>query len=131
MVKHLAYGVAQYLNYFPTKNGVSKQFSTRMILHQEAIDYKKQCAYAFGTYVQTNMETQDKNNNHPQTPNCIYLRPTMNHKTSIQPSSNKMKMDKMKKPKKYKNRLQPRMLKTKQFNYKKNRATRGNHKVEE
>jgi hypothetical protein len=51
MVKYLVMELAKKLNYFPNKNGVSKYYSPRMILHQENIDYDRHCAYRFGEYV--------------------------------------------------------------------------------
>jgi hypothetical protein len=43
MVKYLVMESAKKLNYFPNKNGVSKYYSPRMILHQENIDYERHC----------------------------------------------------------------------------------------
>ena len=43
---------AKKLIFFPIKNGVSKHYSPRMILHKENLDYEKHCKYVLGEYVQ-------------------------------------------------------------------------------
>jgi hypothetical protein len=51
LVKYLVMESAKKLNYFPTKNGVSKYHRPRMILHQENLDYERHCEYHIGEYV--------------------------------------------------------------------------------
>ena len=74
MVKILVSESSKKLNFFPAKNGVSKYYSPRMILHQRNLDYGRHCQYAFGTYVQAHDEPDPKNTNAPRTLDCIYLR---------------------------------------------------------
>jgi hypothetical protein len=61
-------------NFFLAKNGVSKFYSPRMILHHSNLDYAKHCQYAMGTYVQAQHEPDDKSTNSQRTLDCIYLR---------------------------------------------------------
>ncbi|KAI2512474.1 Reverse transcriptase (RNA-dependent DNA polymerase) [Fragilaria crotonensis] len=49
MVKMLVSESAKKLNFFPSKNGVSKFYSPRMMLHQRNLDYSRHCRYALGT----------------------------------------------------------------------------------
>ena len=79
VVKYLVSESAKKLNFFPNKNGVSKYFSPRMILHKENLDFKKHCKYVLGEYVQAFEDEASKNNNKPRTLDCLYLRPTNNH----------------------------------------------------
>ena len=66
---------AKKLNFFPSKNGVSKYYSPRMILHQRNLDYDRHCKYALGTYVQAHDEPKFSNTNAtPRSLDCIYLR---------------------------------------------------------
>jgi hypothetical protein len=73
MVKYLVMESAKKLNYFPNKNGVSKYYSPRMILHQENIDYECHCEYRFGEYVLAHDEPKRTNTNAPRALDCIYL----------------------------------------------------------
>ena len=66
----------QKLNYFSNKNGISKYYSPRMIIHQENIDYKCHCQFAFSEYVLGHDEPQPSNTNASQGLDCIYLCPT-------------------------------------------------------
>jgi hypothetical protein len=68
----------QKLNFFPDKNGVSKYFSPRMIMHQETFDYARHCKYQIGKYVQAHDELDRTNTNAPRSLDCIYLRPRDN-----------------------------------------------------
>ena len=70
----LVMDLAKKLNFFPTKNGISKYYSPRMILHQKNLDYTKHCKFAFGTYVQAHDKPSPKNNLSACTLDCIYLR---------------------------------------------------------
>ena len=79
LVKYLVSESTKKLNFFPNKNGVSKYYSPRMILHKENLDFKKHCKYVLGEYVQAYEDESIKNNNKPRTLDCLYLRPTGNH----------------------------------------------------
>ena len=78
MVKYMVLESARKLNFFPSKNGVSKYYSPRMILHQENLDFAKHCQFTFGEYVQAHDEPNPTNTNAPRSLDCIYLRPTGN-----------------------------------------------------
>ena len=74
MTKILVMDSAKKLNFFPSKQGISKYYSPRMILHQKNLDYSKNCKFAFGTFVQAHDEPNPSNTNSPRTLDCIYLR---------------------------------------------------------
>ncbi|KAI2506113.1 Reverse transcriptase (RNA-dependent DNA polymerase) [Fragilaria crotonensis] len=74
MVKMLVSESAKKLNFFPSKNGVSKFYSPRMMLHQRNLDYSRHCRYALGTYVQAHEEPKHSSTNAPRSLDCIYLR---------------------------------------------------------
>jgi hypothetical protein len=74
MIKILVIDSTKKLNFFPSKHGISKYYSPRMILHQRNLDYGKHCQYAFGTYVQAHNEPDPSNTTAPCTLDCIYLR---------------------------------------------------------
>jgi len=65
---------AKKFNFFPARNGVSKYYSPRMILHKRNIDYEKHCKFALGEYVQAHTEPSPSNTNEERTIDCIYLR---------------------------------------------------------
>ena len=67
---------AKKLNYFPSKNGVSRHYSPRMILHQENLDFDRHCTHVLGEFVQSHEDEVIKNNNKPRALDCLYLRPT-------------------------------------------------------
>ena len=79
IVKYLVSESAKKLNFFPNKNGVSKYYSPRMILHKENLDFNKHCKYVLGEYVQAFEDDSIKNNNKPRTLDCLYLRSSNNH----------------------------------------------------
>ena len=56
MIKILTMECTKKLNFFPPKDGISKFYSPRMIMHQEQLDYSKHCAVPFGAYVQAHHE---------------------------------------------------------------------------
>jgi hypothetical protein len=74
MVKYPVMESAKQLNYFPNKNGVSKYYSPRMILHQENINYDRHCEYHFGEYVLAHDDPKRTNTNASRALDCIYLR---------------------------------------------------------
>jgi hypothetical protein len=78
LVKYLVMESTKKLNFFPNKNGVSKYFSPRMIMHQETLDYARHCKYQIGEYVQAHDEPDHTNTNAPRSLDCIYLRPMDN-----------------------------------------------------
>jgi hypothetical protein len=78
LVKFLVMESTKKLNFFPNKNGVSKYFSPRMIMHQENLDYERHCSYHIGEYVQAHDEPMHTNTNAPRSLDCIYLRPMDN-----------------------------------------------------
>jgi hypothetical protein len=74
LVKYLIMESAKKLNYFPNKNGVSRYYSPRMILHQENLDYQRHCEYSIGEYVLAHDAPKRTNTNAPRALDCIYLR---------------------------------------------------------
>jgi hypothetical protein len=78
LVKYLVMESTKKLNFFPNKNGVSKYFSPRMIMHHENLDYERHCKYQIGEYVQAHDEPPQTNTNAPRSLDCIYLRPMDN-----------------------------------------------------
>ncbi|KAL7556597.1 hypothetical protein ACA910_003488 [Epithemia clementina (nom. ined.)] len=49
MTQILVMECAKQLNFFPPKDSVSTQYSPRMILHHEPLDYQRHCGTPFGT----------------------------------------------------------------------------------
>ena len=78
LVKFLVMESTKKLNFFPNKNGVSKYFSPRMIMHHENLDYERHCKYQIGEYVQAHDEPPQTNTNAARSLDCIYLRPMDN-----------------------------------------------------
>jgi hypothetical protein len=78
LVKFLVMESTKKLNFFPNKNGVSKYFSPRMIMHHENLDFERHCKYQIGEYVQAHNEPNHTNTNAPRSLDCIYLRPMDN-----------------------------------------------------
>ena len=76
LVEHTAMGVARNLNHFPSKHGVSKHCSPRMIEHQENLAFEQHCEHAAGECAQANKEQNPPNANAPRNLDCLYLRPT-------------------------------------------------------
>ena len=48
LVKHVVMEATKKLNFFPNKNGASKVFSPRMIMHQENLDCERHCKCQIG-----------------------------------------------------------------------------------
>jgi hypothetical protein len=78
MVKYLVIESSSILKNFPNKNGISKDYSPQMILHQENIDYDRHCNFVFGKYIQAHDEPDPSNTNAPRLLDYIYLRATNN-----------------------------------------------------
>ena len=79
IIKYTVSESAKKLNYFPSKNGVSRHYSPRMILHQENLDFERHCTHVLGEFVQSHEDERIKNNNKPRALDCLYLRPTANN----------------------------------------------------
>ena len=79
LVNYMVIESARKLNYFPSKHGVSKYYSPRMILHHENLDLNKHCKHVLGEYVQAHEERHPKNNNSPRSLDYTYLQHTSNH----------------------------------------------------
>ncbi|KAL7577139.1 hypothetical protein ACA910_019741 [Epithemia clementina (nom. ined.)] len=75
---------AKQLNFFPPKDSVSTQYSPRMIIHHEPLDYQRHCATPFGTYVQALDDSMIKNDLRPRTLDCIYLQLSPLHQTGYE-----------------------------------------------
>ncbi|KAL7577196.1 hypothetical protein ACA910_003530 [Epithemia clementina (nom. ined.)] len=73
MTQILVMECTKQLNFFPPKDSVSTQYSPRMILHHEPLDYQRHCATPFGTYVRALDDSMIKNDLRPRTIDCIYL----------------------------------------------------------
>ena len=82
LLRYLAMVSTNQLNYFPVKGGVSKYHSLHMLMKQHNLNYKKDCAIPFGTYMQGNKENNTTNNNHLRLMAGIYLRPTNDKQSS-------------------------------------------------
>ena len=76
IVKVMVKTLARKTNFFPAKNGISKYFSPRQIVHKETLDYKRHCLYSIGQYVQAHEDRNPKHGQEPRTLDCIYLEPT-------------------------------------------------------
>ena len=76
MVIYLALSTTAKLNYFPSKQGLSKYYSPRMLLHRRNLEFKKHCQFSFGAYIQAYNENNPMNTMKERAIDCIYLRPT-------------------------------------------------------
>jgi hypothetical protein len=61
MTKYFVMECTKKLNFFPSKHGISKLYSPRMILHQKYLDYLKHCKYTFSLNVQGHDEPTPSN----------------------------------------------------------------------
>ncbi|KAL7581338.1 hypothetical protein ACA910_006096 [Epithemia clementina (nom. ined.)] len=84
MTQILVMECTKQLNFFPPKDSVSTQYSPRMIIHHEPLDYHRHCATPFGTYVQALDDPMIKNDLRPRTLDCIYQRPSPLHQTGYE-----------------------------------------------
>ena len=73
MIQEAANLVVRWLNAFPPKGGISKEYSPRIIMGQRPLDYDKHCKYAFGSYCQASQENVPTNTPNPRTIGAIYL----------------------------------------------------------
>jgi hypothetical protein len=76
LVKYLTYESARKPNIFPARQGVSKYYSPRMIVHQENLSYANHCQTSCGNYVLAHNEPNQTSTNAPRALDCLYLRPT-------------------------------------------------------
>jgi len=72
----MVYNVVFWLNTFPHNDGVHPTISPRTLITGLAIDYRKHCKLAFGTYIQVHKEGDSSLR--PRTSGAIALRPTGN-----------------------------------------------------
>jgi hypothetical protein len=75
MTEALGERVAETLNYFPAKNGISDHYSTMQIVEHRNVDFKRDCVAEFGAYVH-GKGGESKNTMVPRTIEAVYLRPT-------------------------------------------------------
>ena len=75
MTEMLGERVAETLNYFPAKGGISTHYSTQQIVEHKNVNFKRDCVAEFGAYVQGFGGTSD-NTMTPRVVEGIYMRPT-------------------------------------------------------
>jgi hypothetical protein len=78
MTIHMVLHVVEILNYFPTKGGISQQWSPHMIMAGKPLDYKKELAMQFGSYCQVHMHNSPQNSMKERTLGGICLGPSGN-----------------------------------------------------
>jgi hypothetical protein len=78
MIIHLMYFVCMWINAFPSKNGVSTQYSPREIVTGTKLDYSKHCKALWGSYVEASEDADVTNTLKQRTYPCIVLGPTGN-----------------------------------------------------
>jgi hypothetical protein len=69
---------AKRTKFFPSKNGVSINYSPCMIMHQRNLDYNQHCRYELGSYVEAHDEPTPLNSNASRSSDCISLYYTDN-----------------------------------------------------
>ena len=74
----LVYFGVFWLNAFPTKSGVSRQFSPRELVPRLKADYAKHCRVLFGSYCEVHDEPSPSNSMKPRTHPAIALGPSGN-----------------------------------------------------
>ena len=72
----LIYFIVFWLNAFPVKSGVSKQFSPQEIILRWQLDIKKHCQVMFGEYYEVHNELDPTNTQVPRTHEAFSLGPT-------------------------------------------------------
>ena len=77
MLTHMVFFVVKLLNYFPTKGGVSTQYSPKTIMSGQTLNYK-QCSIPFGTYCQVHKEDGQRNSLIARTSGAISVGPSSN-----------------------------------------------------
>jgi len=76
LITETVYNAIFRLNCFPHKNGIHPTLSPHMIITGSTIDYNKQSALQFSTYVQ--VQVPHKNSLMPRTTGAIALQPSGN-----------------------------------------------------
>ena len=79
MLRELPGIMADKLNLFPSRMGISKHYSPRTIMHQRTVDYNKECQYSFGEYVQAHDEPDPSNTQVARALGCLYIKPMDNY----------------------------------------------------
>ena len=74
----LVYFEVFWLNAFPAKSGVSRQFSPRELVLRLKADYTKHCRVLFGSYCEVHDEPSPSNSVKPRTHPAIALGPSGN-----------------------------------------------------
>ena len=74
----LVYFIVFWLNAFPSKTGVPRQFSPREFILRLKVDYKKHCRVPFGSYCEVHDEPEPTNSQTPRTHPAIALGPSGN-----------------------------------------------------
>ena len=75
MVKALVHVATVRLNWFPVKLGASPYYSPHVIMGRRTLDFRKDCAYSLGSYVQANHDPTYTNSTEGRTLDAIYLYP--------------------------------------------------------
>ena len=76
MIIYLVLSMTSKLNYFPSRFGLSKYYSPRMLLYIRNLTFKKHCKFSFGAHVQANQEPKPSDTLRARTIDCIYMRPS-------------------------------------------------------
>ena len=80
ILQHLVVQTTATLNYFPTRYGLSKYYSPRMIVQHILINYDMRCKHFTGKYVLAHDNRQIKNNMQLRAIICIHLKPSSTSK---------------------------------------------------
>jgi hypothetical protein len=75
---HIVLNAVKFLNYFPTRGGVSDVLSPKTIMSGEILDYKKHLSLQIGQYCQVHEEENPRNSQQPRTKDAISLGPSGN-----------------------------------------------------
>ena len=65
IVIHMVYNVCIWLNEFLLKSGLSMEYSSREIVTQCFVNYKKYCRAEFGSYVESGIDAMVTNGQNP------------------------------------------------------------------
>jgi hypothetical protein len=78
MTIHIVLNVVKFLNFFPTKGGVSETLSPKTIMLGETLNYKKHLSLQIGQYCQVHEEDHHRNIQLARTKGAISLGPSGN-----------------------------------------------------
>ena len=78
MIEELMVLSTKRTNWFPAKHGILDTYSPMTIVDGRTLDYKKDCTYEFGTYVQAHTNDTTMNDEVERGIDAIYLRPKNN-----------------------------------------------------